>query len=135
MKTDLDNLRYTEWFTESAIADFNAFSLIVRTGDSLPLQRFKITFDRSVFTCTFNEFARNLDDEDRGGQIIHEHLESALMKWVEVYTLIFTTETKREQAKHFSILLSDNIYHIISCDPPTIQAEPAGSANLATLGG
>lgn len=135
MKTDLDSLRHIDRYTESALADFNAFSLIVRSGDSLPLQRFKITFDRSVFTCAFNEFARNLDDEDRGDHIIHEHQESALMKWLESYTLIFTTEIKREMAKHFSILLSDNMYHIISSEPPSIQAEPSGSANLATLGG
>jgi len=121
MKSVLDNLRYTDWYTDSTNIEFNAFSLIVRTGDSLPLQKFKITFKRSVYIGAFNEFARNLDAEDRKDHIIHRHQNSALMKWIEDYTIIFATEIKKEEAKHFSILLSDNIYHVVSFEPPTIQ--------------
>ncbi|MBC2602299.1 hypothetical protein [Puniceicoccus vermicola] len=119
----LDHVDYSRWFTDSVTLDFNSFVLSTVSGkkSSGDFRRVHISSSRCHYFSAFNEFARNQDDP--GGHVIFHHTDSHLLNWIEDYTTIFATEVKREDVQHYSVLLSDNIFHFVSSDVPTIVEE------------
>jgi succinate dehydrogenase flavin-adding protein (antitoxin of CptAB toxin-antitoxin module) len=149
MKTLLDKVDYIFWFPESATLKDGVFRLVLlqaalpemleeqpsklkrlfkkgRKAGARELceKRVVVEFDNVLFMQAFNEFARNLDDDDsREPHILARHSDSALVRWLKEYTVLFVTDANEEDVRHYSVLTADDIYHVVTDKEPTVYEE------------
>jgi len=159
MKTILDDTEYIYWFPESASIQGGTFRLVLLEAPKVAAQdrarslmarmlkgadiidvikdhkrKIIVEFEHVLFTQAFNEFARNLDNGDsREPHILGRHSDSALKKWVKEYTVLFDTDAKEDEITHWSVLTTNNIYHVLTDKEPKVYEErDAQPCNPAT---